>query len=149
MHIPHYSSEGGDWASRTSSWRRTKPGLNSSIPAPVSSSSTSPLCPLSVSPSPASYYLILAPPPPPLSLSLLLLLQLKNKAYKQQHILQGLGVHGGSGVVGVHVVGPALKQLAINQEVSSHSFSSSLFQEKNSCQSEMKTHFFCSLSRVE
>ena len=33
----------GDWASWTSSWRRTKPGLNSSIPAPVTSFSTSPL----------------------------------------------------------------------------------------------------------
>ena len=54
----------------------------------------------------------------------------KNKTYEQQHILQGNGVHGGSGVVGVHVVGLALKQLDINQEVSSHSSSSSLFQEK-------------------
>ena len=52
-----------------------------------------------------------------------------NKAYEQKHIFQDHGVHGGSVVVGVHVVGLALKQLDINHEVLSHSSSSSLFQE--------------------
>ena len=47
-----------------------------------------------------------------------------NKAYEQKHIFQGHGVHGGSIVVGVHVVGLALKQLDINHGVFQEKFSS-------------------------